>query len=731
MKIKIPLYTLFFLLVFCQRAFGFTGLVLPFYNETPLDLSVYEKLLDDKEYERASLELSIFIILNSGAKNIGRASTLLGMALYKQGKGRQAAQAFELSTEMDKELSDIAAIYRIRSLELAGEPELVVKAIDEFHNKYGTSYYTNDHGEIRAKSLSELNRHKEAGEAFLSLAGTSTNSSHYSKYRVKAAKSFLKSNDLDKAKRVVTEILFETEPNRHTKAALDLYFKLFKRAGPRLSAEVANWYKERHYRYCAPVFKDILKQMTLGKSAPGEIYEIRTRYAYSLYRIHANKESLLEYDLLINDAAGADRPHSLFRKAKLLTRMGDNKASRAVFQKLLKEHPNSGYTNAARYQLALINMEDNKYEKAYNYFKWRITKPGGNQEYLTWLAAWCAFRKGYYDSAGKYLDALLKKNFRSRQRDRYRYWRARVHSVKKENKQAIKIYKSINSAGPLTYYGMKSYEELAKRKIWGRSLKGVLKNSKGKPPVPELTSKYFDTSNKFLFNKAKSMSRAGMEKEAEKAVTLLVPNYEDEKFILYGLARLYQENGAHNKALRLARNSSLFSYCKSNSRAIGPCYFTFSYPKGFSDIVEKYARKRNLSPAVVYALIHQESTYRPWVVSPAHAVGLMQIIPKTGVEIANDLNFANYSNDLLYDPEININFGTHYMAKVFKKFGGKLPSALASYNAGPDVVGKWMRNKGHLPDEIFIEEIPYRETNNYVKKIITKIEIYKGLYELK
>jgi soluble lytic murein transglycosylase len=133
---------------------------------------------------------------------------------------------------------------------------------------------------------------------------------------------------------------------------------------------------------------------------------------------------------------------------------------------------------------------------------------------------------------------------------------------------------------------------------------------------------------------------------------------------------------------------------------------------------------------VVYALIHQESTYRPWVVSPAHAIGLMQIVPRTGREIARDLKIDTFSTEDLYDPVVNVRFGTWYLAKMLKRFDNKLPCALASYNAGPDVVGKWNRNKGGLPDEIFIEEIPYQETNNYVKKIIKNIEIYKALLTL-
>ena len=733
MKLRILICAFCLLLFLPQSIFAFTGLVLPFYDESPREMADFERLLKNREFEKASLELAFHIVLNSTDPGIGRAFTLLGMALYGQGNGEQAAPVFALASKSDNLLADVSALYRIKSLELAQKPDLVILAIDDFNNQFNSSFYNfgDNLDETRADNLDKTGRSLEAGNAFLILAGSNPESSEYSKYRIKAANCFLKAKETAKAKTAVVETLFEAEPGRYTSQALELYFKLYKKAGPKLVMVGYKWYEDRHYRFAAPVLGDALKQMLAVKSDPGEVYELRTKYAYALFSIHDNIESLKQYDILIENISGSDRPHSIFRKAKLLTRMGDNQASKKVFNKLIKEHPQSGYVSAARYQLALINMEDNNYDKAYNYFKWRITKPGGNQEYLIWLAAWCAYRKGYLDSSGTYLDTLIKKYTRSSERDRYRYWRARIHSTKKENKEAVAIFKSINSASPLTYYGMKSYDELARRKIWGRSVKGVLKGNEGRPEIPPLSSKEISTADKVLFNKACAMTDAGMLPEASEAIRLLAPNYVDNKVVIYGLARMYQQTGSFNQAMKLARNSSLYSYCKSKSYSIGPCYFTFAYPRGFDDLVESYANKRNLSLSVVYSLIHQESTYRPWVVSPAHAVGLMQIIPKTGLEIANDLKVENYSDELLYDPETNVRFGTHYMAKVFKRFNNKLPCALASYNAGPDVVGKWMRNKGDLPDEIFIEEIPYRETNNYVKKIIINIAIYRALYDLK
>jgi len=299
MKLRIFICTFIILLFLPQCLFAFTGLVLPFYSDPPGDMAYFEKLLKNREFEKASLELAIHIVLNNDSDS-GRAFTLLGMALYGQGNGEQAAQVFDLASKSDKLLSDVLALYKIKSFQLAQKPDSVISAIDEFNTQFSSSFYANNLSQIRAESLENLKQHSKAANAFLLIAGPNPESLSYSKYRIKAANCFLMTGDTAKAKTAIVEILFETKPGRYTSQALDLYFKLFKNAGPKLTMTGYQWYKDNEYQFAAPVLKSALNQMSSTLNDAEQIYELRTKYAYALYRIHHNDQSLKQYNILID-----------------------------------------------------------------------------------------------------------------------------------------------------------------------------------------------------------------------------------------------------------------------------------------------------------------------------------------------------------------------------------------------------------------------------------------------
>ena len=105
----------------------------------------------------------------------------------------------------------------------------------------------------------------------------------------------------------------------------------------------------------------------------------------------------------------------------------------------------------------------------------------------------------------------------------------------------------------------------------------------------------------------------------------------------------------------------------------------------------------------------------------------MQIMPHTGRNLARQ-HRQRYRTQDLYDPEVNIRYGTHYLKEVMDTFGGRLEYALASYNAGPHRVKAWTGMDLTLDSEEFIEEIPFTETRNYVKLVLRNEMLYRRLY---
>ena len=126
------------------------------------------------------------------------------------------------------------------------------------------------------------------------------------------------------------------------------------------------------------------------------------------------------------------------------------------------------------------------------------------------------------------------------------------------------------------------------------------------------------------------------------------------------------------------------------------------------------------------ALVAQESTFTADVRSSANAYGLMQLLPSTARQEARKLKLP-YSTRLLTNPEANIRMGTLYFAEKIQEFGG-VHLALASYNAGESAVHRWVGERPALGVEEFIDDIPYPETQNYVKRILGTAEDYRKLY---
>jgi soluble lytic murein transglycosylase len=140
-------------------------------------------------------------------------------------------------------------------------------------------------------------------------------------------------------------------------------------------------------------------------------------------------------------------------------------------------------------------------------------------------------------------------------------------------------------------------------------------------------------------------------------------------------------------------------------------------PLVFPDVVTTLANQRKVDPLLFTSLIHQESDFDPYVESVAKAKGLTQIIPQTGTEIANALGMKNFQQDDLYHPKENVQFGAYYFGQRLKR-NGAVERALASYNAGDGNVDNWTMPGRDDPD-VFVEYVPFEETHNYVKAILT------------
>ena len=152
------------------------------------------------------------------------------------------------------------------------------------------------------------------------------------------------------------------------------------------------------------------------------------------------------------------------------------------------------------------------------------------------------------------------------------------------------------------------------------------------------------------------------------------------------------------------------------------------YRIDYSEYVEKYSKEYNIDPLLVYSVIKAESNFNESAMSSKGACGLMQLMDDTAKEVATNKVMEYESGITLYNAEKNIELGVTYFSWLLKQFGNS-PIALAAYNAGSGNVSKWISQGIIKSDGSDIENIPFKETNMYVRKILRDYEIYKKLYK--
>lgn len=154
------------------------------------------------------------------------------------------------------------------------------------------------------------------------------------------------------------------------------------------------------------------------------------------------------------------------------------------------------------------------------------------------------------------------------------------------------------------------------------------------------------------------------------------------------------------------------------------------YPREYENFVSLYSKEYNVDENLVYALIKAESNFNPDAVSGKSAKGLMQIVDETAMDVAKALSLNISQEELierLNDIDLNINLGTKYISMLLEKYEN-IALALTAYNAGIGTVDNWIEKGTIKSDGSDVENIPYKETNQYVRKILRDYDIYQKLY---
>jgi soluble lytic murein transglycosylase len=161
----------------------------------------------------------------------------------------------------------------------------------------------------------------------------------------------------------------------------------------------------------------------------------------------------------------------------------------------------------------------------------------------------------------------------------------------------------------------------------------------------------------------------------------------------------------------------------------GPSWYTQTvYPLRHADAIRDAARRYDLDPSLVAAVIYAESRFDEHARSSQGAVGLMQVLPETAAQIADESGGVTFTAADLEDPRVNVRYGCYYLRHALDAYDGDVDAAIASYNAGMGAVEEWRASAASAGHALRVGDIPFPETRAYVKKVLDARRVYREVY---
>lgn len=408
--------------------------------------------------------------------------------------------------------------------------------------------------------------------------------------------------------------------------------------------------------------------------------------------------------------ARADRvPEAIAEFERIATHRGDAVALRARFlAALLLE--GRGKTERAREYLVSLTRD-------------RARSAVGRAS--LWRLAWGAYRDGRYAEAIDFIDRLVAKERDPIAGLRTRYWRGRaLESLGRQlagdpaaSAAARVQFETIALEFPLTYYGWRARQRLPSPEV-------TLAIPIPEAPPPDPGRRKLEADD---LARVRILIEAGLEERALDELSRLSKRAGGLNDRLE-LARLFRSAGHFASAQRMVVEPYQLELARAPSPAHEELWW-HAWPAAYLDLVEREtSRPGSVDAALVFAIMREESGFRPRVVSPVGARGLLQIMEPTGARLARAVGQEDFHADHLFEPDVNIRLGSHYLAELSQRFDGRLSAAIASYNAGPGAVSGWLEERGDLEDDEWVESIPYEQTRDYVKRVLRSLQAYRLLY---
>ncbi|MDA8078892.1 MAG: transglycosylase SLT domain-containing protein [Nitrospiraceae bacterium] len=398
-------------------------------------------------------------------------------------------------------------------------------------------------------------------------------------------------------------------------------------------------------------------------------------------------QSLFKQKEYRDAAAVYAKVNDTYHRAQSLYRAGDRERFDAALKDLLARHDQRA--SDLLLAVAADRRRDGDFSEALKIYQDVFDKYPSSSDEALWGIAWTSYRSGDYRRAADTFSRLFKKT----EDPKYLYWKAR--SMETLGEDAGNLYLALMKTGANFYSAL-----------------AHLRNSKQAQTASHPEQGGIMGNGKVSAERVEALISIGMTREAIDELSYMSRSIDSPAAAYYVISK-FHELGEFRRSVGLAGK---LPYSEKLHR--------FCYPLAYWDDVEKLSRRHEVDPLLTLSVMREESRFDADARSVTGARGLMQLMPPTAYRLAKNLKLNVTKEANLHEARTNIHLGVYYLKSLQNEFVS-LSHVLAAYNAGEIVVRKWEKQSKYRSGDEFIEDIPYAETRNYVKKVLTSYFQYR------
>ena len=413
-------------------------------------------------------------------------------------------------------------------------------------------------------------------------------------------------------------------------------------------------------------------------------------------------------------------PWALVGHAKALRRLNRDVEAAQVYEDMATRFPEHPLSAHALVEGAGLYMAKGFAREADALYRRTLTRNehGDAEREALWQVAFGDLLRGHYTEAIAPLKRLIvgygseRDGLGTTWAERAQYWWARAEAEQGNHADAARLFNELIGRFPMGWYALLSaqrLEEANSQKATHQAHKpgapSVIRQAMLDYPVALYKLGAYDEALKEL----QSLSHCGHLPGSGRAL----------------LAAIYKRNGDDTKASSILRRHGIFAEVPN---AANGASYSESFPYRYSKSIERYAQQANISPAWLAGLVFVESRFNPKARSGAGAIGLAQLMPNTAKRVSKRALGKSVSARALKRVKTNLSLGAILLRRLLNRFKENTVLALAAYNAGSGAATSWLRKRGHLETDAFVETIPYDQTRRYVMRVSSMALVYHRLY---